>query len=103
LRKGLVLLGCLIALESGNRATAQPTDRSLFVDRQTRGFAALDSGVFRERPVDLRLDLLRRARTGDSLDLNLFEDVFVMASMDRRASRGTDRFTWSGSIEPGGG
>jgi hypothetical protein len=102
-RRGLLLLGCLTALGSGTLANAQPTERSLFVDRQTGGFAAADSGVVRERSVDIRVDLLRRARAGDSLDLNLFDDIFVTASMDRRASRGTDRFTWSGSIDPGEG
>ena len=102
-RRGLVLLGWLTAFCGGSAAFAQPTEQSLFVDRQAPAAVLTEAGVVRQRFVDIRVDLLRRARTADSLDLNLFDDVFLAASLDRRDSRGSDRFTWSGPIDSDGG
>ena len=100
----LILFACLISFCGGAIAFAQPTEQSLFVDRQAPlGPLPREAGVVRERFVDVRLDLLRRAEAGDILDLNLFDDVFLVASLDRRGSRGSDRFTWRGSIDSDGG
>jgi hypothetical protein len=96
-----LLLGGLIVFFPGSVALAQPAE-PLFVERAPEA-VSLESGVARQRFVDVRVDLLRRARTGDSIALELFDDVSVTASLERRNSRGADRFTWSGSIDTDGG
>jgi hypothetical protein len=100
-RKGL--LAGLIVFCGVSVALGQPTERSLLVELPAAQAVSTEAGVVRQRFVDVRVDLLRRAQTADSIDLNLFEDVFLTASLDRREGRGSDRFTWSGSVDSDGG
>jgi hypothetical protein len=97
-----LFLGGLIILFRASVGFAQ-LGEPLFVERRAPESVSTEAGVVRQRFVDVRVDLLRRARTGDSIALELFDDVSLAASLDRRASRGGDRFTWSGSIDADGG
>jgi hypothetical protein len=58
-----------------------------------------DPTIIRARFVDINFELLEGAEEGDSLILNLFDDVVLIAKLDRLEAAGSDGYTWTGHVD----
>jgi len=98
-----IFISMVILVASGWSAMAASnwiqSDQDLFTNADTQGSLALSTDQVTPRYVDVNFALLDNASEGDAIGLNLYDDLYYIAILERKEITQPEGYNWIGYLQ----